>query len=109
MIYANENERHHSLLGSIHGALFFGVPSRGMDIESLLPMVRDQPNEVLLHTLGPKSRTLRDQSRNFRKIFNNQRPEIIYFYECKMSLTAKLVSSLLNFLFLGSLLIGAIY
>jgi hypothetical protein len=81
----------------VQNQIFFGVPSRGMDISSLLPMVKDQPNEFLLRALGPESRILRDQSINFKKMFDNKRPEIIYFYECKMSPTAKKVSYLLHF------------
>lgn len=94
MISAKISKDHQVLLNSIHGALFFGVPSRGMDIEALRPMVRDQPNELLLHTLGPETDALRKQSMNFRKMFNKQRPEIMYFYECRESRTSRFVSIL---------------
>lgn len=91
MIHAKESNDD-SLLDSIQGALFFGVPSRGMDIESLRPMVRDQPNELFLHTLGPDSPTLKTQSKKFRQMFDGKRPEIVYFFECQMSPTARFVS-----------------
>lgn len=34
------------------GILFFGVPNQGMDISSLLAMVRGQPNLHFLSTLS---------------------------------------------------------
>ena len=94
MMSAINSADHQPLLESIHGALFFGVPSRGMDIKALRPMVRDQPNEYLLHTLGPETDFLRRQSMDFRRMFDRQRPEIIYFYECQKSPTARFVSKL---------------
>lgn len=40
------------LLGMIAGLLFFGAPNDGMNIESLVPMVGDQPNRFLLESLS---------------------------------------------------------
>jgi hypothetical protein len=91
MIYSNNNGNHHAFLNSIHGALFFGVPSQGMAIESLIPMVRDQPNEELLKSLGPESKLLGKQSKDFKSAFD-QRPQIAYFFECQESPTARHVS-----------------
>jgi hypothetical protein len=91
MIFSYDNPGHHTFLNSIHGALFFGVPSQGMAIESLIPMVRDQPNEELLKSLGPGSEMLRRQSIAFRKAFDQQ-PQIAYFYERQKSPIAKHVS-----------------
>lgn len=56
-----------ALHDSIYGALFFGVPNNGMDISSLIQMVKGQPNEALVHSLGKESQILRNQSRDFPK------------------------------------------
>lgn len=48
--------------GAIKGVVFFGVPSQGMDIKSLIPMVGNQSNTGFLHTLGPNSPVLRRQT-----------------------------------------------
>ena len=80
------------LLNYIYGALFFGVPSQGMDITSLIPMVKEQPNQALIHSLGKESQLLRNQRRDFPKAFDYSDSEIFYFYETVMSPTAILVS-----------------
>lgn len=96
MVYAKDNEEHHPFLESIHGSLFFGVPSQGMDIEALIPMVRGQPNEELLKSLQPESKILRDLSIAFKSAFD-KRPHIAYFYELHTSPTARKVSSVMHF------------
>ncbi|MCJ1334037.1 hypothetical protein MMC10_010744 [Thelotrema lepadinum] len=88
IIQMKQDRKHHGLLNSIHGALFFGVPSQGMDITTLIPMVRGQPNEALVHSLGKESQLLRNQRRNFPLAFDNPDSEIVYFYETVMSPTA---------------------
>jgi hypothetical protein len=78
---------------SIYGALFFGVPSQGMDVDSLRLMVKDQPNELLLLSLQHASDTLKTQSRDFDKDFpNDMDGKIAYFYETSESPTAQCVS-----------------
>src|SRR5450432_4046488 len=94
MIYAQKRAKHKSFLDSIRGALFFGVPSQGMDVESLIQIVRNQPNEELLRSLGPHSKVLRDQSRAFKDAFRQSLP-IAYFYECQTSPTARKVSTIM--------------
>ena len=78
---------------SIYGALFFGVPNQGMDISSLIPMVKDQPNRHFLESLGRESELLRKQSRAFPKAFPFKDSEICCFYETLGSPTAIEVSS----------------
>jgi hypothetical protein len=82
------------IMDSIYGALLFGVPNQGMDIKSLIPMVKDQPNQALLHSLGTESQILREQCRNFPTAFDYKNSEIVCFYETVMSPTAVLVSLL---------------
>jgi hypothetical protein len=88
------DKKHQGLLESIYGGLFFGVPSQGMEVASLVPMVTGQPNQALLHTLGKESQLLRNQSRDFPKAFDRKDSEIFCYYETEMSQTAKLVSSI---------------
>jgi hypothetical protein len=40
-----------AFIADIAGAVFFGVPSQGMKINSLRPLVKDQLNESLLNSL----------------------------------------------------------
>lgn len=79
-------------LRSVYGVLFFGVPSQGMSIESLVPMVGEQPNRVFLESLRQTSSVLRAQSSSFEKAFPYEDSSIIFFYETKESPTARRVS-----------------
>jgi hypothetical protein len=79
------------MLNSIYGALFFGVPNQGMDITSLIPMVKDQANQELLHSLSRESQLLRNQTRKFPVAFNFPDSRIMCFYETIESRTAKKV------------------
>ncbi|KAF2455214.1 hypothetical protein BDY21DRAFT_324439 [Lineolata rhizophorae] len=73
---------------SICGAFFFGVPSQGMKVESLISMAKDQPNQALLHSLGTESQTLRKQHREFLKAFDSRDTWMCCFYETSSSPTA---------------------
>jgi len=92
IIQMKEDKNYQVLLDSIYGALFFGVPSQGMEIASLIPMVEGQPNHALVFTLKGGSQILRNQCRKFPKAFDNHNSEIFCFYETKTSPTAVLVS-----------------
>ncbi len=71
------------------GVLFFGVPNDGMDIESLIPMVGDQPNRFLLESLNAiNSQILRLQRRSFAKVLSQTALEIFCFFETSLSSTA---------------------
>jgi hypothetical protein len=95
MIYAKQHQNmkvNRDFIDSIQGALFFGVPSEGMDIRSLRPMVKGQPNEHLLNLLTKGSRTLKTQSQTFSRLFQNYlRPPVAFFYENRPSKTARQV------------------
>lgn len=86
------------ILKSIRGILFFGVPNQGMKIESLLPMVQNQPNENLIRTLRHNSERLIEQSQQFLKRFQGEWRgidldivKIFCFYETRRSPTAQKV------------------
>ncbi len=81
------------LVMRIFGGLFFGVPNDGMDIESLIPIVGDQPNRSLLESLSAiNSQILRLQKKDFSSFLNQMKFELFCFYETKLSLTAARVS-----------------
>src|SRR4051794_31325479 len=78
-------------LKSICGALFFGVPNQGLDIASLVPMVKEQPNQQFLESLGRSSERLYKQAKEFEEAFDFRDSKIISFYETKLSKTAQRV------------------
>jgi hypothetical protein len=82
---------HLKFLKSICGVLFFGVPSRGMDITTLIPMVRGRPNNALLQSIGSRS-SLKERSRRFRHVFKGEKSRIVDFYETEYLPTAQWVS-----------------
>ncbi|OBT42034.1 hypothetical protein VE00_07424 [Pseudogymnoascus sp. WSF 3629] len=90
IIQMNGNKNSHDLIRSIYGAIFFGVPSQGMDIAHLFPLVEGQANTDLLRSLGKESKILRDQCRNFPKAFGKEDSEIFCYYETEKSPTASL-------------------
>lgn len=94
IIQMKGNKNNYDLIRSIYGAIFFGVPSQGMDIAHLFPLVEDQANSDLLRSLGKESKILRDQCRNFPKAFDKEDSEIFCYYETEKSPTASLVSLL---------------
>jgi hypothetical protein len=78
---------------STYGILFFGVPSQGMDIRSLISMAEGQVNLPFLLTLGKESQLLRDLHREFCSSFNFRDSTIISYYETKKSPTAEKVNN----------------
>lgn len=71
------------------GILFFGVPNQGMDISSLLSMVRGQPNLHFLSTLSKDGGFLQSLIEKFQATFTFQDSHIYSFYETNTSPTAK--------------------
>lgn len=72
--------------------MFLGVPHRGMAIESLVPLVKNNPNRALLESLGPNSALLQHLENDFNGAFRAKRPDVVAFYETEMSPTAVEVS-----------------
>lgn len=85
------DEEDASILNSISGFLFFGVPHQGMAIESLVPLVQDNPNRSLLESLNKNSALLRRLEKEFSNAFGARCP-IVSFYETEKSPTAVEVS-----------------
>ncbi|KAL1632717.1 hypothetical protein SLS56_003414 [Neofusicoccum ribis] len=81
------------MLKSTLAFLFFGVPHQGLAIESLVPLVKDQPNRALLESLNKNSALLQRLDRDFNKAFGARYPHVMSFYETEKSPTAVKVSS----------------
>ena len=89
LVQIAESETGSELINLIFGLLFFGVPNDGLDIESLVPIVKDQPNRFLLESLSSmNSQILSIQRRNFSNILDRTNLEIFCFYETELSPTA---------------------
>lgn len=71
-----------NLLDMITGTLLFGTPNDGLDIESLVPIVNDQPNRFLLESLNCKtSQVLRRQRQEFSKVLERTKLQLFCLYE----------------------------
>ena len=81
-------------MDSIVGLLFFGVPNRGMNIESLQPIVSDGKNRYLLESVGQYSDLLMQQDGKFGSTFRFKDSRVVSFFETKSSSTAIKVSYL---------------
>jgi hypothetical protein len=79
-----------------YGILSFGTPNCGLNLESLVAMVENQPNRYFLETLRPNSEVLHALRRDFLRIYNFQDAEILSAYELKESPTAQKVCRLSN-------------
>ncbi|KAF1953686.1 hypothetical protein CC80DRAFT_537276 [Byssothecium circinans] len=82
---AKGDESDRANLTSTYGALFFGTPNQGMNIDSLIAMVGDQPNRYFLETLGNGSEVLQNLVNNFNEVFTFRDSEVISFYETEKS------------------------
>lgn len=85
-----------TILESVKGLVFFGVPHRGMEISHFLAMVAKQPNEEFITTaLSPDSTLLPKLEEQFSEIALRIKKENIRFvYETKMSQTTEVSLSL---------------
>ena len=81
-------------LQSIYGALFFGVPSQGMDVEAMASMVEGLPARYILNLLDQQLgfRLRNRQHEDFCKAFNYKDSKIIQFFELTKTLTVIQVS-----------------
>jgi hypothetical protein len=79
---------------SIYGALFFGVPSQGMDTAALAAMVGDSPQRYELSLLDQEvgHRLRSRQHDEFCGAFDFKDSKIIQFFETKKTATVKEVS-----------------
>ncbi|KAF6517107.1 hypothetical protein HZS61_002668 [Fusarium oxysporum f. sp. conglutinans] len=90
IVKQSKNEDDLKLVKATYGIVFFGVPHDGMDISSLIPMVRDGPNRFLIESISHvNSQILSIQQREFHAALGDQGDsEIFCFYETEKSPTA---------------------
>ncbi|KAH0541631.1 hypothetical protein FGG08_003921 [Glutinoglossum americanum] len=72
---------------SCYAVLFFGVPNRGLNQSSLTSMVKGNPNEELVNSLGESSRFLGLLHEMFYRHFTFKDSHIISIYETKETRT----------------------
>ncbi|KAL1851077.1 hypothetical protein VTK73DRAFT_9546 [Phialemonium thermophilum] len=79
------------LVRAVRGIAFFGVPHDGMEIGSLIAMVGDQPNRLLVESINSSNPLgLTTQQRDFPEALGGEGDaEIVYFYETRKSPTAR--------------------
>ena len=79
-----------------YGALFFGVPSQGMDVEALATMIENMPARYTLNLLDQQlgHRLRNRQHQDFCKAFDFKDSRIIQFFELRKSPTVIQVSDL---------------
>lgn len=73
----------------VYGLIFFGVPNTGIRIEHWLPIVKNQPNEILVRNLRPGSEYLLNLQRNFEAQFTYPNSKILSVFETMRTRTAK--------------------
>ncbi|KAJ5908474.1 hypothetical protein N7495_001156 [Penicillium taxi] len=89
LLQESDNPEPGTIIHNLYGALFFGVPSHGMETTALEAMIRGQPNESLVRSISPESETLTDLSQKFKLRFASGKPKIVYFYELEESCCPK--------------------
>ncbi|RWA12212.1 hypothetical protein EKO27_g2917 [Xylaria grammica] len=82
------SEEYRTLLNTLRGALFFGVPHLGMEQESFLAIVQGNPNDVLIDDIGIQSEYLRRLNKNFSYDPENSFFKFFWAYETLQSPTA---------------------
>lgn len=84
-----------TILHSIRGILFFGTPHAGMNIGSLAQMAQGRPNRKLVESLAINSTTLKILDDKFHTAIRllNPVPELIAFFETKLSPSARKVAT----------------
>ncbi|KAJ0132270.1 Uncharacterized protein HZ326_24651 [Fusarium oxysporum f. sp. albedinis] len=81
-----------SVLNAISGFAFFGVPHRGLAVECLVPLVKDNPNRALLESLNKNSPLLERLQIEFDRILQARKITVVSFYETERSPTAAWVN-----------------
>lgn len=89
LIQTLEPQSDSDLLELVKGYIFFGVPNDGMDITSLVPIVKDGPNRLLLQSLeNMNPEILRIQKKRCLAVLYLANLELFCFFETELSPTA---------------------
>jgi hypothetical protein len=83
--HSDASAAHKSLHDSFIGALFFGVPNRGLNDKFLHEIVKGQPNGNLIRSLDPESSELRMLHQGFTTLFDRKRYQFYSYYETRQT------------------------
>ncbi|KAH8810833.1 hypothetical protein F5884DRAFT_780519 [Xylogone sp. PMI_703] len=80
----------HSIFTSWYGLVGFGIPTRGLNNETLKEAVMGQPNETLIRqicseTYGQQPPYLKSLATHFERCCRNKQVELIYFQETNLT------------------------
>jgi hypothetical protein len=67
--------------------MFFGIPSRGLAIENLLTIVKEQPNKGFIEYLGSNSAFLAHHHNEFYSEFTFNDAQVVSVYEIRTTPT----------------------
>lgn len=95
IILAGGDHQEREILAIIKGAVFFGVPSQGMNMGDVFEMIGDQPNVDLVNGLSTQSDLLPRLDEQFGNISDLQRLQYFWAFETKVTPTVE-VSPFLN-------------
>jgi hypothetical protein len=84
MIDAKDQQEYSSFFESVYGALFFGVPSHGIEPSALETILRDQANLLLPMNHG-NNVNVQALTAQFNSIIKLQGWHMEYFYETEES------------------------
>jgi hypothetical protein len=76
-----------AILDCIKGALFFGVPSVGMNVPDIYAMIEGKPNTVLLDNLSDKNQYLSNLENQFQGITDLRRLQYFWAFETVVTKT----------------------
>lgn len=76
---------HKNIHDSFIGALFFGVPNRGLNDKFLHEIVKGQPNQNLIRSLDPESSELRMLHQGFTTVFDRKKYQFYSYYETRQT------------------------
>jgi hypothetical protein len=91
---ASGNDRERQMLRHVVGAVLFGVPSRGMETQALVTMVRGQANEGLVRDLTTGSDYLQSLDDRFFEVALYGRMKLFWAFETRTSPTVAVGVSL---------------
>ncbi|PLB50321.1 hypothetical protein P170DRAFT_405285 [Aspergillus steynii IBT 23096] len=81
------DDEYKNLLSAVRGAIFFGVPNRGMEHGEFEAVVQNNPNGVLIQDLSLRSNFIRQLTRAFDTLPFVKRCKFFWAYETKESPT----------------------
>jgi predicted alpha/beta hydrolase family esterase len=91
---ANGGDCERQILRRVAGAVLFGVPSRGMETQALMAMVRGQANEGIVRDLTAKSHYLQSLDDRFLQAALTGTMKLFWAFETRTSPTVVSTSSL---------------